>query len=78
MNFKKWVKSIQTAGYNGARTVFEQYGLSFFMQWYIRFLPGWSGAEIKCTVYVALPKTAYKLVLTGLAKQTTGAYSLLF
>ena len=23
MNFKKWVKSIQTAGYNGARTVFK-------------------------------------------------------
>ena len=23
MNFKKWVKSIQTAGYNGAHTVFE-------------------------------------------------------
>jgi hypothetical protein len=23
MNFKKWVKSIQTAGYNGARTVDE-------------------------------------------------------
>ena len=23
MNFKKWVKSIQTAGYNGARTVFN-------------------------------------------------------
>ena len=23
MNFKKWVKSIQTAGYNGARMVFE-------------------------------------------------------
>jgi hypothetical protein len=23
MNFKKWVKSIQTAGYNGARTVCE-------------------------------------------------------
>ena len=22
MNFKKWVKSIQTAAYNGARTVF--------------------------------------------------------
>ena len=22
MNFKKWVKSIQTAGYNGAQTVF--------------------------------------------------------
>ena len=24
MNFKKWVKSIQTAGYNGARTVYEE------------------------------------------------------
>ena len=23
MNFKKWVKSIQTAGYNGARTVYN-------------------------------------------------------
>ena len=23
MNFKKWVKSIQTADYNGARTVFQ-------------------------------------------------------
>ena len=23
MNFKKWVKSIQTAGYNGTRTVIE-------------------------------------------------------
>ena len=23
MNFKKWVKSIQTAGYNGARTVVD-------------------------------------------------------
>jgi hypothetical protein len=22
MNFKKWVKSVQTAGYNGAHTVF--------------------------------------------------------
>ena len=25
MNFKKWVKSIQTAGYNGARTVNRSY-----------------------------------------------------
>ena len=23
MDFKKWVKSIQTAGYNGARTVYQ-------------------------------------------------------
>ena len=23
MNFEKWVKSIQTAGYNGARTLFD-------------------------------------------------------
>ena len=26
------------------------------MKWYIRFLPGWSEAEIKCIVHVALPK----------------------
>ena len=25
MNFKKWVKSIQTAGYNGAGTVYEAF-----------------------------------------------------
>ena len=25
MDFKKWVKSIQTAGYNGARTVRDKY-----------------------------------------------------
>ena len=25
MNFKKWVKSVQTAGYNGARTVYNFY-----------------------------------------------------
>ena len=25
MDFKKWVKSIQTAGYNGARTVSNSY-----------------------------------------------------
>ena len=24
MNFKKWVKRIQTAGYNGARTVIQE------------------------------------------------------
>jgi hypothetical protein len=29
MNFKKWVKSIQTAGYNGARTVY-----CFFLSYY--------------------------------------------
>ena len=28
MNFKKWLKSIQTAGYNGARTVDKKYGPS--------------------------------------------------
>jgi hypothetical protein len=31
MNFKKWVKSIQTAGYNGARTVNK------FLVWYKKF-----------------------------------------
>ena len=29
MNFKKWVNSIQTAGYNGARTVHENIIKSF-------------------------------------------------
>ena len=29
------------------------------MYWYIRFLPGWSGAEIKNTVHVALPKSRH-------------------
>ena len=28
MNFKKWVKSIQTAGYNGARTVHKDNGVN--------------------------------------------------
>ena len=30
--------------------------LDFLMQWYILFLPGWSGVEFKCTVHVALLK----------------------
>ena len=30
MNFKKWVKSTQTAGYNGARTVIVTYKLLLF------------------------------------------------
>ena len=31
MNFKKWVKSIQTAGYNGARTVIQKhFGPNYF------------------------------------------------
>ena len=29
MNFKKWVKSIQTAVYNGARTVSNQYKVNY-------------------------------------------------
>ena len=33
MNFKKSVKSIQTAGYNGARTVYDcRYVSTFFCQ----------------------------------------------
>ena len=35
------------------------------MQWYICFLYGWSGAEIKCTVHVAVHKIAQKLVFGG-------------
>jgi len=34
MNFKKWVKSIQTAGYNGARTVYISYNISFYKQYF--------------------------------------------
>ena len=30
-------------------------GLLRIYELYIRFLPGWSGVEIKCTVDVALP-----------------------
>jgi hypothetical protein len=30
MNFKKWVKSIQTAGYNGARKVFATFYTQLF------------------------------------------------
>ena len=31
MNFKKWVKSIQTAAYNGARTVSRQVNTAVIM-----------------------------------------------
>ena len=30
--------------------------------WYILILLGWYGAEIECTVHVALPKMTHKLV----------------
>ena len=41
MNFKKWVKSIQTAGYNGARTVYtnQKHLLQFVLEWYVLFIP---------------------------------------
>ena len=32
------------------------------MLWYIRFLPGWSRAEIKCTVHLAHAQTVHKLI----------------
>ena len=35
MNFKKWVKNIQTAGYNGARTVF-----AFYPKYFRRLIKG--------------------------------------
>ena len=53
MNFKKWVKSIQTAGYNGARTVdafaiLDKYVLWEEENWFINeneniCVPGISG-----------------------------------
>ena len=50
--------------------------LAFLMQWYIHFLPGWSRAEIKCTVHVALSKwpiNQLKLVCQS-RKQALTAY----
>ena len=38
MNFKKWVKSIQTAGYNGARTVDYKPGRVYTKYFLIKFL----------------------------------------
>ena len=35
---------------------------------YIPFLPGWSGAEIKCTVHVSLPKMAHEQIGFVIAK----------
>ena len=36
--------------------------LASLMQWYIRFLPGWSGVEIKCTVLDSdEPQVSWKL-----------------
>ena len=37
--------------------------LAYLLLWYIWFLPFWSGAEINCTLHVALPKRAIKLGL---------------
>ena len=31
LDFKKWIKSIQTAGYNGACTVFQFYKMYLYM-----------------------------------------------
>ena len=47
--------------------------LASLMQWYICFLPSWSGAEIKCTVHVT--QTVYKLVkLAQQSRQALRAY----
>ena len=43
MNFKKWVKSIQTAGYNGARTVSKEKLLRVVI-WHLSF-GDWSQSE---------------------------------
>ena len=43
MNFKKWVKSIQTAGYNGARTVdINVLVVIIVYLTYTCMCPGWS------------------------------------
>ena len=38
--------------------------LAAFQLWYIRILPCWSGAEIKCTVHVFLPKLPINQIKT--------------
>ena len=51
LEFKKWVKSLQTAGYNGARTVLFSFGtLSPFMAGLGKKL------SVLCRLHVALPK----------------------
>ena len=37
LDFKKWVKSIQTAGYNGARTVYGKSVYTVNLRYYLRF-----------------------------------------
>ena len=69
LQFKVQVQ--RNSQYQGSRL------LATLQLWYIHFRSGWSGVEIKCTVHVALPQTTHKLVLTGSAKQTTVAQSLL-
>ena len=54
MNFKKWVKSIQTAGYNGARTVYILVFLSIIGENFDLFYP---------FSYVVCTKNMYKNLL---------------
>ena len=46
MNFKKWVKSIQTAGYNGARTVYFYFALITSLNRYVLQLPTYLGLDL--------------------------------
>ncbi len=50
MNFKKWVKSIQTAGYNGARTLDASGLISGMLAWLLDILIGKSALcdQLKC------------------------------
>ena len=49
-------KIVQLAQYTSIYIYQDSKLLASLMYWYICFPLGWSGAEIKCTVHVALPK----------------------
>ena len=57
MNFKKWVKSIQTVGYNGAHTVFEHVQKHFELA---------DGLGISFELYL------HVLIVPKICKQCTG------
>ena len=52
MNFKKWVKSIQTAGYNGARTVIRMLTQINFLKSFPFIKKGLNKLNVSCTYYL--------------------------
>ena len=65
MNFKKWVKSIQTAAYNGARTVFN----------FVYFSSPQSLLNVPIVLYEA-DSIDQSFILNGLSRSGHTAWSL--